>query len=173
MTPPTLSNRIITWFFILLPLCTGIYFFVKGATDYPLPWKSIGWSEAEGTITGVSVTLRGMHTFGRDTSGKRSRFEADIAYQYEVDDNVYAGVDPSFVLDDHVSERLDRVEAEIRAKQRFPVGAAVTVSYDPTNPGTSTLRTGWNGGGMPDFATGASCLALAGYIGWSMRRKKQ
>jgi hypothetical protein len=171
MTASSASGRIITWLFVLVPLCTGIFFFAKGATEHPLPWKSAGWNKADGIITGVTVTLRGTHTLGRETSGKKSWFDADISYQYEVNGKVYAGDDASFVLDAHRSERLDRAEAEARAAERFPVGAGVTVSYDPADPGTSTLQTGWTGGGMPDFATGASCVALTGYIGWSMWRR--
>lgn len=172
MTPPTLSGRIITWLLVLVPLVTGVYFIAKGATEHPLPWESVGWSQTEGVITGVTVTLRGRQALGRETSGRRSWFDADVSYQYDVDGNVYPGDDATFMLDSHSGERLERAEAEMRAKERFPVGAGVIVSYDPANPGASTLQTGWNGGGMPDFGMGASCFALAGYVAWSYRNKK-
>lgn len=170
MTPPTLSGRITAWFFILLPLCVGAYFIERGLTDYPLPWETVHWSRAYGTITGRSVVLRGGG-LARDSSGTRTWFDADVAYQYDVEGNVYAG-ENSFILDKRHREILHRSEAETRANERFPIGATVTVFYDPEDSSRSTLVTGWSSEAMPDLGTGVSCLVLAGYIGWLMRRKK-
>ena len=171
MTHETLSGRIVVWLFVLAPLCVGVYFAGKGLVEHPLPWDSVGWNQTHGTITGRSVVLRGAHTMWRESSGKRSWFDADVSYQYEMDGGVFPG-EESFVLDDRTRERLSRKEAEVRAAERFPIGATVAVSYDPNDVSRSTLRTGWTGGGMADIATGLSCFALAGYVAWNMRRKE-
>lgn len=171
MTPQTISGRIISWFFVLLPLCVGLFFIGKGLVMHPAPWESADWATTEGTITGWTVTLRGMHTMGRETSGKRSHFDADISYQYEIGGKVYAGEDARVVLDDYSRERLDHAEAEARARERFPVGATVNVFYDPNDHARSTLQPGWSSGAMGDFFVAAAGFALAGYIGWSFRTK--
>lgn len=167
--PRSATNIVLFFLFVATPVCVGIFFIGKGLIEHPIPWESIGWSKTEGTIVGWTVTHRGR-TFGQETSGRRSWFDADISYQYDVNGNIYAGEDARFMLDNYRQEQLDQVEAEARAGERFPVGARVEVSYNPLDPAQSTLQPGWKSTALVDFAMGLTCICIAIWLGWPRRQ---
>ncbi|MDO8648655.1 MAG: DUF3592 domain-containing protein [Candidatus Peregrinibacteria bacterium] len=157
--------------FVVVPLCTGIFFFAKGLLTHPAPWNSESWPQTTATITGVSVTFSGHLDFLYfvEESKKYASFYANVNYQYEVGGREYAGDDATFVLDQH-REHIRRPEAERRAQERFPIGGQIPVSFDPEAPARSTLQPGARSPATTDFLLGSVCFLVALWQGWSLRK---
>ena len=116
---------------------------------------SEAWPAAPGEITASEVTHSVKQS--SSSSGNKWRYIPRVEYRYELDGTEYTNDNIQFVS---VSwEFKDRFKAE-RVTKPFPVGNAVDVFYDPTDPGNSVLLKGSVGGPPWGYIIGAGIAGL-------------
>ncbi len=110
---------------------------------------SRAWPTAPGVITASSVAksrAQGGRGSGHDV------FTADVAYSYAAGGRALVGRRVRFE-----GVRATHHDDAAAIVARYPVGAAVTVHYDPTDPEHATLETG-----APAWSTWRKCLGVIG-----------
>jgi hypothetical protein len=129
---------------------------------------SRAWPTAEGVVTASSVVKsrsQGARGSGHDI------FTADVAYSYPVSGRALVGHRVHF---EGVRATHEADAAAIVA--RYPVGAPVTVHYDPADPEHATLETGapawriWRKC-LGVMGVGAAIVVLAFLLAWRIRRR--
>jgi hypothetical protein len=111
--------------------------------------QALAWPEAQAVITrsrvdstydreeaglhNGTIVIGGSRDDGRTHKVLVTKFRPDIAYRYEVDGRSYAGSQTNIRK---VSRERDTVE---RLLARYPVGAAVSVHYNPADPAEAML----------------------------------
>lgn len=145
-----------------LLIATGLLALFFGGLDY-LEWRRMAdWPATPGTV--VESEIYTAEFRGR---GIRYAPAVRITYTYRVGDNVFRG--------DRVSIETVLTEAKTAEGQRllevYPVGAEVTVFYDPADPATAVLErdppTSTFVAALQLFALGAAALALR----WLWRKR--
>lgn len=142
-------------------LVAGIGVIVFGCTIAMDALASSSWPTTDGLVisTGVDETSSGTGT-------RRSRgYRPSVRYAYEVDGMRHEGDRISFA--DEVSKTRSHATLVIN---RYPVNAAVTVAYDPDDPGTSVLEPGASPASFLVAGFGVAVLALGLYVGITGRR---
>jgi hypothetical protein len=104
----------------------GVVFMVVGILMYTTTERPNSWSTTPGTVTDSYVVDDG------------SSYYPVVKYRYQVSGVEYANHKIKYLEDAQVT---DRSVAEAVA-QKYPVGASVTVYYDPSDPGSSVLELG-------------------------------
>ena len=126
--------------FGLVFLLVGIgllYFNVPKARQ---AYATKGWPTTSGTVEKSSVKSESAQSIkdagDRSPTVLETYYKAAISYRYNVEGK------------EHTSDRLVRHEMSSRssggavaATQRYPVGATVTVHYDPSSPDIAVLET--------------------------------
>lgn len=148
----------------------GMIFICAGVSFWLLRWArqskqraqaSLGWPQVQGKVLESRLTQRMVST---GEGGETTHYKPNIRYTYEVAGKSYQG--------DTV--RFGNVETSFTKKaqaylDKYPVGTAVSVRYDPADAKVATLETEAATGGL--FALGilfavmtVACLAMLGYF---------
>ena len=124
---------------------------------------SATWPTADGVVVTAEVVER--------SSRGGDEFEPRIAYAYVVTGRPYTG----HVVRSGGFEYGNRARAEAKLAE-YPVGSAVTVRYDPGDPGRAVLEPGgggdwwlFTGAGIASAVTGAFLLAAIARDRWYAR----
>ena len=115
---------------------------------------SVAWPTAEGRITGSRVERVKNGGDGKAT------YTADITYDYALDGRSFEG-DRVWFGDDYSASDASAFRAAV---DRYPVGQAVQVHYDPAEPAESVLEPGptWSGSAL--YLIGLGLMTLGGII---------
>jgi hypothetical protein len=115
-------------------LSFGTTLIVSGMVEVIGGLRSKSWPKADGVVTYSKLDSRVWH--GDDN---RPHLERDfkLQYRYEVDGLSYTSVRYKYGLAITDASEARRLNTEL-----YPVGAGVTVRYNPKRPQQSTLRTG-------------------------------
>jgi len=115
---------------------------------------SVAWPTAEGRITGSRVERVKNGGDGKAT------YTADITYDYALDGRTFEG-DRVWFGDDYSASDTSAFRAAV---DRYPVGQAVQVHYDPAEPAESVLEPGptWSGSAL--YLIGLGLMTLGGII---------
>lgn len=122
-------------FTVLVIIPSVLFFWLTGRRFGRLANASRGWPTVQGKVLASAV----QEKQGRAGSGADTRyytiFAPVVQYDYEV-----AGVlfENGTVQFGQLEMRQGKAEAVVK---QYPMGAAVTVHYDPGNPKTATLET--------------------------------
>tara|TARA_R110002124_G_scaffold8843_7_gene46267 strand:- start:64 stop:528 length:465 start_codon:yes stop_codon:yes gene_type:complete len=140
---------------LALVLITGAWLFhrlVAARADVAAHWP---------TVTGTVTASRYEETADTTTDGDTHvRYFANVAYRYAVGDRTYSSERIAFHgIDTH--SRLVDVQAII---DRYPVGAAVPVHYNPAVPGEAVLEVRRPGPVTPVLVTLFGLLMLVGGV---------
>lgn len=143
-------------------IVAGLLALLFGGLDYLESRRMADWPATPGTV-------RGSEIYTAEFRGRGIRYApaVRITYTYRAGDSVFRG--------DRVGIETVPTEANTAEGQRlldeYPVGAAVTVYYDPDDPATAVLerdppKTAFTAAGRL-FALGAVTLALR----WLWRKR--
>lgn len=134
------------------------WFIVTARPDLRRAKESAGWPRSEGQIVGSEVKsstdlLPLLTKSGEDynamSDDQRNTYVPAIRYSYAVDGTSHEGETVQFGL-----KNLPMRHAQALV-DRFPVGKAIPVSYDPADPKTSVLE---------PVATSAAQRQMTGFI---------
>lgn len=148
------SGKLLMWVLSGLFVLAGL-----GMASYGLPLliearQSASWQAVEGRITHSEV----VEVFW-DSDARQMSYEPNIRYSYRVDGVAYQGTRFSYKwrLTNNNRNQVRRYTS------RYPVKMKVQVYYDPSDPATCTLETGfgkatfmWLVGGLTFATFGAS-----------------
>jgi len=142
--------------FILALGAIGAFLIVYGVRSRKKAAASQAWPSTEGWITSAEV----WESRSTDDEGHvRYAYYPTVAYTYTIEGRSYAGKQISF---GGVRGHGTPTKAQ-EALTRFPVGAQVSVYYDPTNPAEAVLVRE-EGAAKWALAGGIFCLALGACI---------
>lgn len=115
---------------------------------------SVAWPTTDGRITGSKVERVKQGGKGKAT------YTADITYEYALDGRSFEG-DRVWIGDGYSSSDASAFRAAV---DRYPVGKAVKVHYDPAEPSESVLDPGpaWSGSML--YFIGLGVMTLGGII---------
>ncbi len=149
-------------------LCFGSFVLIFGAVAAWLLFtyfqqrrkagESAGWPATQGKI--VLSTVKASTTRHSTDSGmwvERTSYFPKVQYEYSVMGKTYTGGRIAFGASKGFSSRAG---AE-KVLERYPVGATVTVYYNPDNPADAVLEREMRGGGSLLFVGFAFALATA------------
>lgn len=107
----------------------GVLFVMEGNA-------SSSWPTAEGKVAGIWVQ--------RDTSDEGTRtYTYEVTYNYTVQGLPYTADRFSLGSGPTASRRFNEEEdARAEAREKYPIGSLVLVSYDPEDPGSAVLQPG-------------------------------
>ncbi|MCB0102159.1 MAG: DUF3592 domain-containing protein [Anaerolineales bacterium] len=105
---------------------------------------SRNWASTSGTITIVNAVMEAEKFKRRETAnGRRSQYQTYfrpwVQSSYTVDGKSYAC--DHYAFNDHLNLYATRNQA-LKRVEKYQVGQAVQVYYDPVNPGWSILEQG-------------------------------
>ena len=140
---------------------TDLLFIVFGAVGLWRGWRDVRralasttWPHAEGEIVGSHVHVDGHHEDGEP------QLRTVIRYRYEVGGQTYHGERVFF--GDALALRFSGPGK--RRLAAYPVGARVSIAYDPRDPRTAVLEPGGNVAAYLVCAV-AAAVGLLGVIG--------
>ena len=149
---------------VALLFAAGLVALLSGGADLLRARGMAGWPSAPGTVTAsetYTAEFRGM--------GTRRAPAVRVTYDYHVGDAAFAG--------DRIGIKTAAVEANTAEGRRllaqYPVGAAVTVYYDPADPATAVLERDTP---RTDFVMTAQLFALGAVVlglRWWWRKKPE
>ena len=118
----------------------GIYFLFTAN-------ESLSWASVKGSVVQTQVLTEVLQ--GPDPTRTSSPIEyyVSVEYTYDVEGSPYVSSRYSLGGGSRATDLYsERAEAEAEAAERFPVGSALTVRYDPKEPTSAVLAPGWNWG---------------------------
>jgi hypothetical protein len=143
LPPPEAGSRwwrLIRWPVVLLFVLSGLLTIGAAIAVHLDGVATESWPTTTGRVIESSVTEGRAYT----TRGSRRRshpiFTPQVRYQYTIDDRTFEG--DRIALDLVTYRTADEATAVIA---RYPVGAAVPVSYDPARSDQSVLEPGRDG----------------------------
>lgn len=155
MTAPTTptNDKTSNWLRILLTIiclvafCGGCIVGLFAYRGIDEARQSLQWPKAPGKIvrSEVDVSVHRNRKRDRDRRKKVTRsYSASIEYEYAVDGQTLTGSRIAVITEQFGSKAWAEVTS-----QKFPVGAEVTVSYNPAKPEQCVLEPGrWGGAGF-------------------------
>ncbi len=147
------------WYAIIL--LAGLLVFGLGLREMYLASASASWPTCPGYVVYSEV----KESVRRDI-GDAPSYSANVTYKYEVDGKEYTS---DTVFFGQYNSGFTGIVKKI--VERYPVRKRVTVHYDPRNPQTAVLETGWSWGAFL-LATVGLIFAGAGALGiWYATRK--
>ncbi len=143
----TLLTRL---FLIAMPLVMGILFIVFGIRNHSLGKESENWPTVQGSLVSES------------SSRPKKKKRVHVFYEYQVNGLTYKNSRVNF-RDDKASKK--------KIRDRYKVGDALKIHYQPGNPEQSVLEPGASIGSlMAKIAGGLFCFALSGVFLMIRRR---
>lgn len=131
---PRVVKVVRAWFVVVTGLmaCVALFFVVMGALEWKRAAASQSWPTASGVITESRVV--------ESSSGRRRgrSYTAKVEYAFQVDGQDVKGTRISYRL-----QPSGQSGASERVAQ-YPLGAPVTVHYDPADPSQAVLEVGWD-----------------------------
>jgi hypothetical protein len=124
---------------VLICAAFGAYLIYAGLRSRKLAKASETWPTASGTVVSSDVK---SHTV-RTKQARTTTYTPVVTYSYSVGEFAYQG---SVIRFGDLSSGSPTVAQELAAK--YPQGAAVSVRYDPAEPGRATLETVMPGRGQ-------------------------
>lgn len=121
--------------------------------------KSKRWPTAPGHVTGSGIVRQSSSSSRSTGSGPITNnytYKAEIVYKYDVEGETY--VNNQVRMSDISSSNQRAAET---TKARYPVGAEVTVYYDPNNTERSVLEPGGSGGAWLPILVGAGFVIIS------------
>jgi len=108
----------------------GVFWFIskRGKQAKTINQASLNWPSTSGTVTKSRVEVSG---------GEHTTVTPRVEYEYEVGGTAYLG---TRIRAGDQFMRVGTSRDAYDAVDRYPVGAAVTVYYDPANPAESALE---------------------------------
>jgi len=131
---PRVVKVVRAWFVAVTGImaCVALFFVVMGA----LEWNRAAASERWPTTNGIVTESRVAESTGGRRRGRS--YTAKVEYAFQADGRELKGTRVSYRL-----QPTGHSGASERVAQ-YPVGASVTVHYDPADPSQSVLETGWD-----------------------------
>jgi len=127
--------------------------------------ESAAWPATQGKI--VLSTVKASNFYDRDSSGtwQKTFYFPNVQYEYSVMGKTYTGKRIAFGASRGFRSRAP---AE-KILERYPVGATVTVYYNPNDPADAVLERQLRSGGSLlfigiAFALATACLLLVGLL---------
>ena len=118
----------------------GIYFLFSAN-------ESLAWSSVEGSVVKTQVLTEVLRGTVSSTYTRPPEYYVSVQYTYDVEGSPYFSSRYSLGGGDRASDLYgEHSDAETEATDRFPVGAPLTVHYDPKEPTSAVLAPGWNWG---------------------------
>lgn len=118
---------------------------------------STAWPTTDGRITASRVERV------KQGGDRKASFTADITYEYALDGRTLEG-DRVWFGDDYSASDASAFRAAV---DRYPVGKAVKVHYDPAEPAESVLEPGATWSGSALYFIGLGVITLGGIIALS------
>jgi hypothetical protein len=119
--------------FILAFAGAGVFLLVKSFKDRKKAEASQGWPTTQGQI----IAARISESTSTDSDGDRSTsYSPAVEYTYNVAGQEYKGNKVAFGF----TQGYGRYAKAQAALARYPLGAQVTVFYDPANPADAVLE---------------------------------
>ena len=122
------------------------------------------WPTAEAVVLSSDMTTH-FDTSDGVSGGGGPTFGAAVTYSYSVDGIGYESDRVSF--GSYSSSDSDHAETILA---RYPVGASVTVHYDPEDPAEAVLEPGYAGGHTIIFIVGGTFVAVGSLLFWFIAR---
>lgn len=132
--------------------CVTFWMGVQGVLEAR---ASLSWPKTEGLITksGVSETTTRTRDNNRNERVSRS-YSASIEYEFQVEGQTLRGSRVTIISDQFGSKDYARAVSD-----RYPLGAKVSVSYNPADPNECVLEPGrWSGSGLMFVLAGGFLL---------------
>ena len=138
--------------------CVPLWLSIQGVLEAR---SSLSWPKVEGSITrsGVSMTTnRSRDDHNRERISHS--YSASIEYEFQVEGKTLRGSRVTVVSDQVGDEAYARTISE-----KYPVGAKVSVSYNPADPDECVLEPGrWAGSGLLFVFAGGFILLPLGFL---------
>ena len=138
--------------------CVPLWLGIQGVLEAR---ASLSWPKAEGSITRSSVSVTTNRSRNDNNRERISRsYSASIEYEFQVEGATLRGSRVTAVSDQFGSEDYARAISD-----KYPLGAKVSVSYNPTDPNECVLEPGrWSGSGMMFVLAGGFILLPLGFL---------
>ena len=120
--------------FLLVFGVLGAIFLVIALVSRQKAQTSQSWPTAAGTVLAAELKEHVSHDYD-DTPSTRYSFEPVVEYSYAVGAQTFTSRRIGYG-----ANRFSRSQAQ-KTVERYPVGSAVTVHYNPTNPTEAVLET--------------------------------
>src|SRR5688572_1398553 len=138
----------------------GLFLLAAGIRNVVRARASVGWPTTPGVVEAARVTVSRSRT--SSSSGERARTTTDYApeirVRYAVAGRAYETTTRRF---GQLVGTGDPSDADL-VLRRFPIGARVSVSYRPGNPGVATVLPGFHADAL--WLPGAGLAFLAGAL---------
>lgn len=146
------QNPLVMILFFSVFLIVGALVLMWGIASSRSALLSVRWPSVPGAVT-ISTIKSSRSSKGGTTYG------ADIHYTYAVSDNKYIGDKVTFG-DISTSDSNDARQI----LNRYPVGKAVNVFYNPNNPAEAVLETGFTMGLLLPLGIGTIFTLVGGLM---------
>jgi hypothetical protein len=151
------------WFMLLFLMVfggMGSWAFITGLKGVEKALASQNWPSVQGQVLSSSVGTHDSHDSDSSTT-----YSADVRYTYGVNGNTYQGT--HLGSGDFSSSNYNQMSAWAA---KYPAGKQVSVYYDPANPATAVLETGFSGGLLIPLGVGAAFIAVSVFFVFSIVR---
>lgn len=140
------------WLFIVLVAVAGVAALTAGLPRLLSAWRARSWPTARGEIisSGMSSSV---------VPDSPDMYRPEIVYRYDVAGKTHTADRIRFAIDSSYS----RSQVE-QIADRYPVGQAVEVYYEPADPSRACLQPGPWHAGLSRTATGLGLLAIAAVL---------
>jgi hypothetical protein len=121
-------------------LAIGLFLFGLGARNVWRAWRSKSWPTTAATV--VTNEMQTSTSTSRSSSEDHTgtMYTANLKFRYQVAGAPY---ETDLIYLGQTVASGDASEAELR-RLRYPLGAQVTVSYDPSHPAVATVHPGFD-----------------------------
>lgn len=144
---PSLGGRLVLSVFMAILIFSGVQMMVGTVQELMESRDSMAWPTASGKVIRSELKAHTVKSRGRTSQGLRRTFsedsyEARIEYEFQIDGVTRTGNRRTAILGGNLADK-PHVEQTL---EKYPVGQAVTVSYNPADPSQCVLEPGsWGG----------------------------
>jgi len=154
-TGPLLFALVCGGFFALVAVGLGGFFIVFSLRSRKKADQSQSWPTTGGQITAASVVT--SQSVPDDDGNTYPLYYPLVKYEYNLSGQDYTSDRISFGS----RKTFKRHEQAVQEQARYPVGKAITVHYNPVNPGEAVLETRQVIGGRFSMALGVILLLIS------------
>ena len=134
-----MKGRVLSTLFGLVALVGGLILSIWGAREWQSALSSKDWPTVSGTVVHSELKKRlKARRPGQKSHQSRTQFTPEIRYDYTVEGQSFTGDRVSY--GDYSSSNEAQMKAVVA---QYPVGKSVTVFYDPEDPSSSLLESGF------------------------------